>query len=139
MRLPNVFSDCKPDAKPCPVCLRLAKDGQIQPRAVMPLPSFPARLKSSNQQCCRDCQATETIMMMGAHPQFEAARLCVSNERCETLTMPPGMAERMGLCSEWLMRPASLDDRNRNAQRAAGRSIRSRTRKRGAKAVRKGN
>lgn len=37
--------------EPCLVCLGLAASGQIQPRAVMPLPKFPAMLRASGQQC----------------------------------------------------------------------------------------
>lgn len=111
----RAFDMIRPDAKPCPVCLELVlKDdgsGIIQPRAVMPLPPFPARLRSDGRQCCRDCQATETAMaMIGVHPSFGPARLCVANERCESLVMPFGLAEHFGMCKEGLIRPASVDD-----------------------------
>lgn len=59
--------------KPCPVCLELAMEGKMQPRAVMPLPNFPALLRTDDRKCCRDCQATETMMAMGfQHPEFHA-------------------------------------------------------------------
>ena len=107
----RAFDDIKPDAKPCTVCLELAKSGAIQARAVMPLPPFPARTKRGNRQCCRDCQATETAMALwGIHPDFVAARLCVANERCESLTMPVGMAEAFGICREGVVAPASHED-----------------------------
>lgn len=108
---PRAFDQIEASAKPCQVCLPLAKREQIQARAVMPLPPFPARMKIGNQPCCRDCQATETAMLaFGIHPDFVAARLCVANERCESLTMPMGMAENFGMCREGIMRPASVDD-----------------------------
>jgi hypothetical protein len=112
---PRVFDNISESAKPCPVCLKLAKSECIQGRAVMPLPPFPARLKSDNSQCCRDCQATETAMAVwGIHPDFVAARLCVANERCEALTMPLGMAELFGMCKEGVVRPCSNEDLNRH-------------------------
>lgn len=106
----SVFADAAPNAQPCPVCLELAQAGSIQPRAVMPLPKFPPR-SFDNRQCCRDCQSTEAAMKLWTiHPNFGSARLCIANERCETLTMPLGMAERRGLCMTGVMRPASLLD-----------------------------
>lgn len=97
--------------KPCPVCLELAQSGAIQPRAVMPLPKFPA-LSLDGRQCCRDCQATDTTMRMkiGQHPLFAAARLTVANERIEGSLMPLGMMEHFGLCKMGLIRPSSLED-----------------------------
>lgn len=96
---------------PCPVCLALAREERIQLEAVMPLPTFPARLKLDNRQCCRDCQATETAMQLwGIHPNFGAARLCVANERLESLRMPLGMAEQFGMCKLGVVDPASYDD-----------------------------
>ena len=51
----RAFDGITVDAKPCPICLELAAKGRIQPRAVMPLPPFPAR-SLNNRQCCRDCE-----------------------------------------------------------------------------------
>jgi len=117
MSKPNVFRDIKPDAKPCSVCLELAKQGAIQPRAVMPLPPAPARSRQDNRPCCRDCQATETAMAIwGIHPDFAAARLCVANERCESLSMPKGMAELFGMCKEGVVASASLEDLDRHCE-----------------------
>ena len=83
---------------PCPVCLELAEQGQIQAEAVMPLPQFPATLKRDGRKCCRDCVATETTMRCcGNHPMFVPARLTVANERIEGLRMPHGMMEHFGL------------------------------------------
>ena len=108
---PRAFDGIKKNAKPCPICLSLARCGEIQERAVMPLPPFPARLKSDGSQCCRDCQATEAAMAIWRiHPSFGPARLTVANERCESLTMPLGMAEHFGMCRAGLVRPASLED-----------------------------
>lgn len=108
---PRAFDGFSPSDKPCPVCVKLARTECIQRGAVMPLPPFPARLKSSNEQCCRDCQATETAMQLfGIHPDFTAARLCVANERMESLRMPFGFAENFGMCAAGVVRPASIDD-----------------------------
>jgi hypothetical protein len=112
---PSVFAGLAPDAAPCPVCLRLAQRGEIQARAVMPLPPFPARSKRTNEPICRDCAATETAMALWhIHPEFGPARLCVANERCESLVMPPGMAELFGMCREGVVAPASLADLDRH-------------------------
>jgi hypothetical protein len=105
----RAFEDVQDE--PCPVCLELAQRGEIQARAVMPLPKFPARLRTTNQPCCRDCQATETGMAMGwQHPDFGAARLTVANERCEGLVMPLGMMENMGQCLHGIIAPCSFED-----------------------------
>ena len=95
---------------PCSVCLNLAKQGKIQPRAVMPMPKFPATRRETDEQCCSDCQAADTVMAMSGHPMFESARLAVANERLEGLLLPKGMMEHMGLCKMGLMKPCSLDD-----------------------------
>ena len=108
----RAFDDLPDDPEPCPVCLALARNGDIQPRAVMPLPKVPARLRLDGSPCCRDCQATETTMALvrGQHPMFVAARLTVSNERCAGLVMPPGLMESFGLCAVGYVEPCSLDD-----------------------------
>lgn len=108
----KAFEGFTDDAKPCPVCLELAEDHVIQPRAVMPLPPFPARLRADNRQCCRDCQATETTMALkiGQHPRFGSARLTVANERIEGTLMPDGMMEHFGLCQMGYLLPSSVDD-----------------------------
>jgi len=117
MSRPSVFDGIDKHAKPCEVCLPLAKQGCIQGRAVMPLPPFPARMKADGRRCCRDCQATETAMQLwGIHPDFTAARLCVANERCEALVMPDGLAEHFGMCREGLVRPSSYGDLKRHLQ-----------------------
>jgi hypothetical protein len=101
---------------PCPVCVELATRGAMQWRAIMPLPSFPARLRADGRQCCRDCQATETTMAMriGQHPEFESARLTVANERIEGLAMPLGLMEHMGMCEMGFVDPCSIDDIDRH-------------------------
>lgn len=96
--------------EPCRVCLELAEGGNIQARAVMPLPKFPARLKTDGRKCCRDCQATETSQRLGNHPTFASARLTVANERCEGLVMPPGMMEYYGMCAMGFLEPCSFSD-----------------------------
>lgn len=107
----RAFDGITEDSKPCPVCLELAMQGRIQARSVMPLPSSPATLKSDNRKCCRDCVATETTQRLcGNHPDFGAARLTVSNDRVEGMTMPPGLMEHFGFCSMGYIDPASLDD-----------------------------
>ncbi len=107
----RAFDGITLESKPCPVCLALAKNDEIQMRAVMPLPPFPGRLRTTGEQCCRDCQATEAAMALwGIHPSFGAARLTVANERVESLTMPLGMAEHFGMCSEGVVQPASMED-----------------------------
>lgn len=107
-KLKRAFDDLTDE--PCPVCLRLAASGQIQPRAVMPLPTFPALLREDGQKCCYDCQATDATMSLGNHPSFSPARLTVANERVEGLTMPLGMMEHFGMCQMGLILPSSLDD-----------------------------
>lgn len=100
---------------PCPICLKLAQQGAIQLEGVMPLPKFPGRTKTTGEQCCRDCQATEATMALGfQHPDFAAARLTISNERVEGLRMPFGMMEGFGLCKFRFIRPASNDDLKRH-------------------------
>lgn len=104
----NIFDDATDT--PCPICLQIARHGMIQPRAVMPLPKFPALLRSSGERCCRDCESTDTIMGMGAHPDFNAARLCTANERIAGILMPKGLMEHMGLVKLGFMRTCSIDD-----------------------------
>lgn len=109
MKTIRAFDDLTDDV--CPVCLELAMKGCIQPRAVMPLPKFPARLRADGRKCCRDCQATETTMAAGfQHPEFAAARLTIANERCEGLVMPFGIMEHFGLCQGGWIKPCSLED-----------------------------
>jgi len=108
---------------PCPVCSKLAQEGQIQPRAVMPLPKFPARLRSTNEQCCRDCQAADTVVRLGGHPMFGPARLTVANERVEGLTMPRGMMEHFGLCSDGIILPCSNEDLDGHLEWLAARKL----------------
>ncbi len=108
----SIFDDAT--ETPCPVCLELATAGTIQPRAVMPLPQFPPRLKADNRQCCRDCQAAETLMRMGGHPKFGPSRLTVANDRLEGITMPPGMMELLGLCAMGYIHPCSDADLERH-------------------------
>lgn len=97
--------------EPCLVCLAFAARGEIQGRAVMPLPTFPALLRLDGEPCCRDCQATDTTQAMGfQHPMFGPARLTIANERCEGLTMPIGMMEHFGLCRDHWILPCSNED-----------------------------
>jgi len=95
--------------KPCMVCLELAACGDIQGRAVMPLPKFPAR-DDQNRPCCRDCQATRIVQAVGGQPNFSAARLTIANERCEGLTTPLGMMEHFGMCQMGFIEPCSIED-----------------------------
>jgi hypothetical protein len=104
----NVFH--RTTKSPCSVCLTLAKQGKIQPRAVMPLPEFPARRRETNEQCCADCQAADVVVGMGGHPEFVPARVATANDRLEGLLLPKGMMEFFGLCQMGLMKPCSLDD-----------------------------
>lgn len=53
-------------------------------------------------------------MQFGAHPMFAPARLCVANERCESLVMPAGMAYNFGMCYAGFVRYASIDDLSRH-------------------------
>lgn len=98
--------------RPCGVCRELAEEGVIGHEAVMPLPPFPARLRSDGRPCCRDCQATETTQaaINGQHPSFGPARLTVANERIEGLRMPRGLMENFGMCRMGFIEPCSLDD-----------------------------
>lgn len=95
---------------PCPVCLKLAKKGMIPPRTVMPLPEFPARRRETDEPCCVDCQAADTVMAIGGHPMFEGARVATASERLEGLLLPKGMMERFGLCQMGLLKPCSVED-----------------------------
>ncbi len=108
--------------EPCPVCLELALGEDIQNRAVMPLPKFPAR-DDQNRPCCRDCQATRVVQAVGGQPQFHAARLCIANERCEGLVMPLGMMERFGMCQMGYIEPCSMDDLDAHAEWLASHGI----------------
>ena len=106
----RVFDGFTQKAVPCPVCLELAVSGVIQPRAVMPLPPFPARLRADGRPCCRDCQATETTMAFeGQHHEFGPARLTIANERIEGMSMPFGLMENCGLCQLGFLLPCSID------------------------------
>jgi hypothetical protein len=98
--------------KPCPVCLELMYDGKLQPRAVMPLPKFPPRLRKDGRQCCRDCAATDTTqaLVRGQNPDFAAARLTIANDRCEGLVLPLGFQELRGLCAAGYIAPCSNED-----------------------------
>ena len=99
---------------PCPVCLALAKAGELRREWVMPLPSLAPISMTANTPICFDCQSAENIIKIGAlRMDFPAVRLTVGSERAETLRMPEGMAELMGMCSKRLVRPAhigQLDD-----------------------------
>ena len=93
-------------------------NGIIQRRAIMPIPTFPAmigvnELEVKGMQCCRDCQAAETLQRLKvAHPTFSGCRTCVANDRVEGLVMPFGMMEHYGLCKVGVIRPCSVDDLN---------------------------
>lgn len=91
---------------PCPICLNLAESGQIRRETVMPLPQF-GPVNRDNQKCCFDCQSAENLVKYGMVPTFLHARIAVGNERQETLRMPIGMAELMGMCSRGLVRSAN--------------------------------
>ena len=91
---------------PCPICLNLAETGQIRRETVMPLPQF-GPVNFDNQKCCFDCQSAENLVKYGMVPTFLHARIAVGNERQETLRMPIGMAELMGICSRGLLWPAN--------------------------------
>jgi hypothetical protein len=88
----------------------MAQQGDLAARAVMPLPAFPARLRETNERCCRDCQIADAGTRMGWHPLFHASRTVVANERCEGLVMPLGMMEHRGLCKEGFVEPCSIED-----------------------------
>lgn len=91
---------------PCPICRNLAGIGEIRRETVMPLPQF-GPVNRDNQKCCFDCQSAENLVKYGMVPTFLHARIAVGNERQETLRMPVGMAELMGLCSHGLVRSAN--------------------------------
>lgn len=83
----------------------------------MPLPKWGPTLRSSGEPCCFDCQAADTLLAVGRLDfPFAMARLPIANERGESLRLPTGSAECMGLCSKGIMRPASLDDLNDHMQ-----------------------
>lgn len=95
----------------CPCCLELYENGQIQREAVMPLPQYGPRLRSTGKPCCFDCQAAETLIAITRTTMpFEMSRLPIANERLESLRLPKGAARAMGLCQQGIMRPASADD-----------------------------
>lgn len=91
---------------PSLICLNLAKLGKIRREVVMPIPKF-GPINLDNQKCCFDCQSAENLVKYGMAPTFLHAHIAVGNERQETLRMPTGMAELMGMCSSGLVRPAN--------------------------------
>ena len=92
---------------PCPVCLALAKKGDLARESVMPIPTFPPR-NVDNLEICFDCQSAENLAKLMFDIGFSALRLVIANERGEALRMPEGMAELMGLCSKGIVKSAHL-------------------------------
>lgn len=88
----------------CEICLECG----VEPEALMPIPKSPP-LHIDGRECCFDCAAAKTLMAV-AGTTFDMARTAVANERRETLRMPAGMSEHMGLVKLGLMKPASWND-----------------------------
>jgi len=124
---------------PCPRCLPLAFNGQIQIEAVQPLPPpgwAPLAVDGSGP-CCFDCQAADTVLKMlarnpgkarphltklvskrvltrevaSAGMDFPMARVCVANDRCEQHRLP---GVPMGLVLEGWVRASKPGDFERH-------------------------
>ena len=95
---------------PCPRCLKLLlEDDAIQYEAVMLLPAkCPPQARDGSGACCYDCQAADTVVGIGGHPKFAAARLCTANEQIEHLRLPKGIT--LGLVMMGIVRPCSQVD-----------------------------
>ena len=92
---------------PCPVCIEMVNSGYLEWSSVMPLPVVGPR-SVDGRPCCFDCQAAEVLMRLSS-VTFDMARHAVAAERAETLRMPDGLSQAIGLCSMGVMRPASID------------------------------
>lgn len=98
---------------PCQCCLKLYDEGSIEREWIMPIPQMaPPRSRLSGIPMCHDCASSELVAMIDGKMDFSMARTAVGNERSESLRLPPGGAELMGMCKQWLVQPASIDDLN---------------------------
>ena len=91
---------------PCPLCLALAKASKIRVEAVQRLPVKPFAPLSRYHKgvyCCHDCAVAEAVRSM----DFEAARVCVANDRQEQYRLP---GAPMGLVRQGIMRPSAPGD-----------------------------
>lgn len=91
---------------PCPICLELVEYGVLNAEAVMPLPSFPARMRDG-RKCCSDCQSAETVTRLGGHPEFYASRQSIAYDRLRCLRLPT--VDFIGLIQMGLMKPAGIE------------------------------
>lgn len=97
----NLYHDGASVCDICPEC-------GVEPEALMPIPKSPP-LHLDGRECCFDCAAAKTLMSL-VGVTFEMARTAVANERRETLRMPAGMSQDIGLVRVGITKPASLDD-----------------------------
>ena len=92
--------------EPCPICMELLVRQEVLREWVMPLP-LAGPLAIDGRKCCFDCQAAETLQRVtGLRIDFYAARNVIGNERAESLRLPQGYAEVMGVTKDGIMRPA---------------------------------
>jgi hypothetical protein len=100
-----------PTDKPCPLCLDLAKKGEIEMETVQRLSLAPPRGVMSKAPCCHDCAAAEGLMKMQRWAfdatWFKMARIAVCNDRREQYRLP---GVPMGLVQAGLMRPSQPGD-----------------------------
>ena len=95
--------------KPCPKCVKLSDNGDLDHEAIMPLGKLaPALSIDGSGPCCPDCQAAENIVKFGILPEFLMARVAVGNDRLEHFRLPKGT--RLGLVASSHMLPCSQDD-----------------------------
>lgn len=93
---------------PCPRCLALAKKGKIRIEMVQPLPEGALAPMGFNQKkCCYDCQAADNLTRDPAIPGFEAARICIGNDRQAQYRLPE---VPLGLVKDGRMRPSKRGD-----------------------------
>lgn len=99
--------------KPCPKCVKLSDNGDLDHEAIMPLGKLaPALSIDGSGPCCPDCQAAENIVKFGILPEFLMARVAVGNDRLEHFRLPKGT--RLGLVASSHMLPCSQDDLDRH-------------------------
>lgn len=89
---------------PCPSCLA----STIRREAVQRLPKGAwAPLGPDKRPTCHDCAAAGTVLRVGLAPNWNAARICVANERQEQYRLP---GVPMGLVMQGLVRPSEPGD-----------------------------
>lgn len=77
----------------------------------MPLPHAPPLSRADNTPCCHDCEAADTLVAIGAVPDWGMGRTAVANDRQEQLRLP---GWPIGLVQMRLMRPSAEGDMARH-------------------------